>query len=371
MTQNHRIRFLMNNHVTSSNISSPGAVSGYAVTQLANDFRWKTYKPGGNFTITSTTNLLYINDGSNKTITLTAGNYTYTTLASHAQTQLNASSSGWTVSYSTTTDKFTFANSGSVTMRFTQTSSAAWSKFGFADTADTAGTSFVSSTNINHTDEWILIDLGAPYAVTAACLIGLQGEDFPISQGATFKIQGNNLNQWTAPTLDVSMTWTDLGGFKFLADQSDYTFRYWRFYWTDPLNALGPTGFQFSHIYLGDYSTLTVRNVASGFSKTHEDPVDIQESDGGAEFFNLRTKYQTIEDLTLPYLAVADRLQLEQDYFDYGLSKPFYVSLDPTLSISTDLGELTRFVRFTRPPSFVHQKTETFSMANISLREVC
>lgn len=360
----------MNNHVTSSNISSPGAVSGYAVTQLANDFRWKTYKPGGNFTITTSNNTLYINDGLNKTVTMTSGNYTYSTLASHAQTQLNASSSGWTVSYSTTTGKFTFARS-SGTLRFTQTSSAAWSTFGFADTVDTAGTSWTSSTNINHTDEWILIDLGAPYAVTAACLISLQGEDFPISQGATFKIQGNNLNVWTAPTLNVSMTWSDLGGFKFLDDQSDYTFRYWRFYWTDKQNGLGPTGFQFSHIYLGDYTTLTNRNVASGFSKSHEDPVDIQESDGGAEFFNLRTKYQTIENLTLPYLDASERRQLEQDYFEYGLSKPFYVSLDPTLMISDSLNELTRFVRFTRPPTFVHHRTDTFSMANISLREVC
>ena len=78
---------------------------------------------------------LVVNDGAVKTVTLDPGTYTMEQLATHATTKLNAASTLWTVSYSRTTGKFTFArSSGTAQLAFnnvTQIAQAAAVLFGF------------------------------------------------------------------------------------------------------------------------------------------------------------------------------------------------------------------------------------------------
>src|SRR5690606_33367489 len=107
------------------------------------------------------------------TVTLTEGSYTYATLATHIQTQLNAASSGWTVAYSTTTGKFTISRSGSGTLRFSETTDAAWDTLGFLGAVDDASGPWVSDEQRNHTDEWVKVDLLSAREVDAFFLSGV------------------------------------------------------------------------------------------------------------------------------------------------------------------------------------------------------
>lgn len=90
---------------------------------------------------------LYINDGSNKTVTLTAGDYlTPQGLAEHATTQLNASSSGWSVTYDADREGYLFArSSGTAQLKFATTTQSCARTFGFDDT-DKTGAAFYRST---------------------------------------------------------------------------------------------------------------------------------------------------------------------------------------------------------------------------------
>lgn len=216
------------------------------------------------------------------------------------------------------------------------------------------------------TAQRITIDLGWIGYVGFVALIGQLDEPFPISQGATFKIQANNVEDWTSPPLDLAMTWGGLGGFRFLDDQADSSYKYWSFYFDDPQNEIG----SFSHIYVGEYQTLTFSNVTRGFQHTHIDPSVAQESDSGALFFRDRAKYKKFDNVGINYLTKSDYDQFEQIVFNQGKTRPFYVSFDPLLEISADLTELTRFVRFDREPVFIHQKVDRYSFTGISFREV-
>jgi hypothetical protein len=371
-TSNKNIRFMENNfaELTSGQISYSSALSSFPFTNLINPFRSKVWKPSGNFLIDSTNNKIYINDGTNKTITLTSASYsTPALLATHIQTQLNASSTGWTVSYSTTAYKFTISNSSSVTLRLSQTTNATWNTIGFMTLVDLAGTSFVANQQRNHTHEFIIFDFGYNAPVEFFGLISPLGEIFSLSNSATIKLQANNLNEWTSPPLDITLTRSDYGIFRFMDDISDSSYRYWRVYIQDKLNPNGPEGLSFGHIYLGDYVTLTARNVANGFSKTQIDPSLKSQSEGGAIYFDNKVKYCEITGLGINLFTKEDRAQLEAIFDKVGVSKPLYVSIDPTVTHTNNLYELTKYATFSESPQFNHILRDLFSMS-FSLAEL-
>jgi len=79
-------------------------------------------------------------DGSTRAATLTVGLYTPRTLASHLQAQMNITSSGWTVSYSDSTHKFTITkSSGTASLLVksgTNASISVWKTLGYDGGAD-------------------------------------------------------------------------------------------------------------------------------------------------------------------------------------------------------------------------------------------
>lgn len=135
IVDNHRIRFMRNNLISLSvnSFTFSSETTGFEAANVLNTNRSETWKPSGNFTIDSTNNIIYINDGSNKDIAITEGNYaTPDLMATEIQTKLNASSSNWTVSYDTGggTFKFTISNTSSVTLRLSSTTNAVWDTIG-------------------------------------------------------------------------------------------------------------------------------------------------------------------------------------------------------------------------------------------------
>lgn len=215
------------------------------------------------------------------------------------------------------------------------------------------------------TDQWITVDLGASLEVGFVALTGPLGQPFGISHGATCKIQMSNLDQWASPPVDLTLPVTDRGAARFMDDQADSTYRYVRFSYSDPGNAIA----SFSHVYVGPYDTLTVSNVGRGFQKTTIDPSVEQVADDGARFYRSKPKYDLLENINMIYVKAADRRALESLVSRMGKSRPFYVSLDPTLLISTGLDEFTRWVQFAQEPVFVHEIADRFSMVGLSFRE--
>ena len=93
------------------------------------------------------------------------------------------------------------------------------------------------------TDAWVKIDTTSGIDVSAAAIAGHN-----LTNGATIKIQGNDTDSWTSPTVDETLAWNAgvITGF-FTEDN----LRYWRFLITDAAN---PDGYiEIGRLFLGTY----------------------------------------------------------------------------------------------------------------------
>lgn len=367
-------RFMNNNLavLTSGQITVSSELAAFPFTNAQNTFRSKIWKPSGRFTISSTTNKLYINDGSPKTITLTSGEYTTPALlATHITTQLNASSSGWTVAYDYVPGeyRFSFANASAHTLVLSTRTDAVWDAIGFTSTTDEVISirNFASDARV-HTSESVTFDLGYNAPITFFAVINPLGEVVPFSADATVKIQANNLDLFTAPPLDITLTVTPGGLFRFFDDIADTGYRFWKFSFIDNNSPNGPSGFNISYIYLGTYTELS-RNISVGFQDITIDPSTRSESGNGALYFDEKIRYDVISNASIGFLSREDRQIMKQLYFDYGSTTPFFFSIDPDLCISDELYEFTKYVIFDSAPVFQHIKSDIFSMS-ISFREL-
>jgi hypothetical protein len=371
MARNHTIRFMDNNLAirTPNDFSSEDAT--YPLSNTRDNRRAKIWKPTGYFLIDATNRTLYVNDGVNVEIPITEGEYaTPALLATEIQTRLNALSTGWTVTYSSTTFKFTIAHSGSATLRLSVTTSAIWSVIGYTTSADIVGTSWTADQQRNHMYEYIIWDLGAPRDVTFFAAIGPIGQDFSISDAATVKLQGNNINDFTSPPFDETLTRTEEGIFGFFDGESDYAYRFYRLLITDIYNTLGPSGNQISYIYLGDYLTFdNDRTVSHGYDKGQNDPSLSTESENGTTFFDTKTKHSTFNGLGLELLKRDHKDALASMFKIFGKTTPFFISIDPINLYTDNLEELTKFVYFSEEPRFRHVIKDLFSVA-VSFKEV-
>jgi hypothetical protein len=365
------IRFMTNNLNSSTTIAN-GDCSPLSDWENTYDERLATYDRFGYlFNVESDNKKIYINDGSDKTITLTEGVYTGLNLATEVQTQLNASSSNWTVSYSISTRKFTISNTGSVTLRFTQTTDQAWSMLGFTSgAADDTDTSWTGSV-VSFWNMYITWDLGAATTVDFFALMMPPGVEFFGSANCTIELLANTTDSWVSPAQTFTLTRTNDGLFIFLDAEASTSYRYWQFRFNDPGNAIVSTagvdnwvgGMPIAHVYIGQYQELSSAFISQGFSKSFQDRDIIFESHQGARYRVKRDKRRTLSGVSVRGLTDTDRATIEQIYHDQGLYEPFYVCLDPMLEVSTDHSVLTRYVTFANPPLITNVVLDRYDAA--------
>ena len=350
-----KIRFMNNNFIERTFTYSSQQTS-FPATNATNTSRSRVWKPEGNFEVTTSNRNIYINDGTDKTVALTVGAYTYNTLASHIQTQLNAASSDWTCSYDgTLTYKFTInRSSGAKVLRKSQTTNSSWDILGYTGTTNITSAPFVADEQRNHTSEWVKCDLGVPQAATFCGIISGIDEIFTLSATATVKCQGNNIDFWDSPPVNITIPVGNISAMKMLDDDTASTYRFWRVQIIDRLNYLGPLGLKFGYIYTGDHTTMTLSNFATGFSKELTDPSPIIQSESGALFFEKRPRYLTIRNCSIQLLPGSEREVIEQLFYDVGTREPFFVSIDPGVVVTQSLEELTRFVVMPTAPTLNH-----------------
>jgi len=375
MTRNAAVRFCQNNlaSAAAATVSVSSSKTGFPSSYAFDSFRFRRWITTGCFRVTSSNKTLYINDGSNKTVTLTEGTYaTGALLAAHIQTQLNASSTNWTVTYSTSTYKFTVGrSSGTATLRFTQTTNAAWDMLGYLGVVDTSvGTGTAADAVRTHTSERMQIDLGSSQPCTAFLMIGPAGEDFSIPVGATVTLKADDLaaNLDSSPALSLTLTPEATGIFKFLDDQASYTYRHWRIDWIDRTNPNGPE-YQICQVYLGDYVTFTARNLNLGFERQRVDPSKVFKSQSGVPYWSRRTKFWSFKNLNVDWLEGDNRTELERILDELGTTTPFFIALDPTAAVSDSVGEFTKYVTFDEVPPLKHLRY-TYHGVSLSVSEV-
>lgn len=373
-TDNPRIRFMANN-LASLNVNAfsfSSETTGFEASNAFNSFRSSTWRTTGHFEITTSNQNLYINDGSDKTAIITAASYTTAeALRAEIQTQLNTVSSGWTVAYDSPagTYSFTLSNSGSVTLRLSQTTNAIHNTLGFTSTTDQTGLTFNANEQRNHTNEFIKFDFGYITPVTFIGVIGDIAESFGLSSTANVTLEGNNIDDFTAPPFSSTLTITEQGIYQFNVTDPITSYRFWRLNFVDQFNSIQGPNLEFGNIYMGDFQTLERQNLTVGFRDTLVDPSTRTESQGGVLFFDKRTKYTDLSNITIRYLEDADKQVIKDVFANVGTTEPFYVSLDPQLQINSDITEFTKFVIFNDEPTFTSIGSCFFNTV-LNLREV-
>lgn len=330
--------------------------------------RSKKWKPSGSFRIDSTNNKIYINDGADKTVTLTSAVYaTGTLLAAHIQTQLNASSSNWTATYSSSTGLFTLGrSSGTKVLRLSVTTSAVWDTIGFIGTTNQDAS--VADVRRNHTSERMSFDFGIPREVTFFSVYQSVDSQFSISTAATCTLKANNIDDLASAPYSKTLTVTNEGIFHFVPDDEQDFYRYWWFDFEDRENSEGPESFSLK-IWIGDYVEPVTRNFVNGFSITKVDPSIVSVSTNGVKYFNRKSKYKRISNVGIEWVTGEDRVSIN-DWYDYtGISRPFFISIDPKILISSGLQEFTKLVTFDADPDMNHLRYNYYGF-NFSFSEV-
>ena len=343
-----RIRFANNNFVDSALTSSTFNAS-YPAANIYDTRRGLFGRFRGNFIVSSTENKIYINDGTDKTITLTSAEYTGTTLASHIQTQLNASSSSWTCTYSTSTYKFTInRTAGTKIVRFSVTAQAVWDMLGYTVAIDTAGPVVSDESRIHHY-EYVKIDLGVNQTIGFVGIIGPINEAFGLSEDADVRIQGNNIDTWTAPATDVALSIDNTGAFA----TPDTAHRFWRILIKDRENTGGPDALKISYLSISTAITFEKTSISNGFDVSYVDNTTVLASENGTKYFDTRPKYWALNG-QIQFVLGDERREVEQFIYDAGVSVPFFVSIDPKLMTFESHSEVTKFVRFSQAPTLTH-----------------
>lgn len=346
-------KFSFNNFIDST-LTASSAESTYPSSNLYSGIRSKVWKAAGLFEISASNNKVYINS---TTYTLTAGSYTSATLITHfnsvTSTTLSRNSNG----------RFVITLGGSGTLNLSSTTNAAWSTLGFLTTSDLTGTAFTADERRYNTSEWIKADLGQPQIADFAALIPPANEAFACSN-ATITLQGNNVDVWTSPQVSEAMTVSSNGAF--VAPSSTLEpCRYWRILISDVTNS----NITAAVAWIGNSVVNTNTNLAVGFTRNRSDQSIRSFSESGQLYTDRRPRVLSISGASVQYLKDQELIDMEQLAYDLGTGRPFFIVIDPSLTVSTTIDQMTHYVEVDSDVQFSHVLNSYYNFS-FSLREV-
>lgn len=237
------------------------------------------------------------------------------------------------------------------------TVSSAHASYPFSNLIDTIRSRLYQPNGTNiWSIEW---DLGVQSPISFFGAIGKIQSPFTVSEVATITLKANSIpSSWSSPPYSATIIPSEFGMFLNI-DNASGGYRYWRLDVDDSSNA---TQNEIGFMYLGDHVAVS-RNINRGFSKRYVDNSIKIESVNGTKYFDEKQKYMNFSGLSLSHIDNADRVLLEEFIYEYGIHKPFFISLDPTLKFSTYDYEYTKYVNFINPPQFVSTFNDVFSMS--------
>jgi hypothetical protein len=193
-------------------------------------------------------------------------------------------------------------------------------------------------------------------------LVGNANEVFS-APTATVKLQGNNLDLWSSPPVEVTLEVSDLGAFCVPEDLQPC--RFWRLFIDDKKN----NSIAISAAYIGTGVKTTNTNISTGFARNRADTSIRLYSEGGQLYVSRRAKVLSLTNTGMLYLAGQDRTDMEQLIYDLGVSKPFFLVLDPGLNVSTALKDMAHYVYQNSDVSLTHVLRDYYNVS-FDFREV-
>jgi hypothetical protein len=369
------IKFMVENFIDedlANDFSVSSENASYIAENVRNAFRANVWRSkAGYFNVTALNKDFVINDGTDKTISLTEASYTLASdLATDIQTQLNASSTDFTVAYSTSTNKFTISRTSNFSILWTNALTTAAELLGFDDSADDTGTDTyeADSARICYPGEWLKIDFGTAKNPKGIIILDKKGDIIKISPSAVITLQANSSDSWASPAYEKVLTYGEDNIVEIDTDGLfDTTYRYARLLIEDLENALGYV--QLGVLYLGDVYELESSTVQRDFQEEFEDLSEIQQSESGEEYADIKAQRSLYSSVNIQLCTKTDVNTIMNIFQEFGTHTPFFVSIDSTAQVTDDINEWTKYVKFTSPPSKQYVTNNRWNVS-FSLKEV-
>ena len=124
------------------------------------------------YNVNDTNKMIILNDGSDKTINLSPGSYTFIQLGNHLKNSINShgSLSGFTVTSNSTNFKYTISHSSNFIIKWSTSGKGSHTLFGFSNSDTSNSTSHISVTAVDQTKHFV--DLVIPEIPSIACKMG-------------------------------------------------------------------------------------------------------------------------------------------------------------------------------------------------------
>lgn len=310
----------------------------FPAENVAHFHRAKLWESSGNFVIDATNNKIDFKEsggGAELHATISSGTYTPTTLAAAIDAALTAAGAvAYTVSYSTTTGKWTITSAGAylsiLWLTGTNTAVSVASTIGFDPAADsTGGVTYTGSMVAIHTEEWLHIDLGSAEAINSFAAVFDRRLGHGFTASAVLKLQGNATNVWTAPSVDTTLAIDEDYDIATHFYSSSQTYRHWRVKIVDPRN---PNLYVSLPTLFLSLATQLTQTPQLGFTLEYKDLSQAAKTPYGHKYTDI---YPTIRLLKFDYkiLLETDLKTLEQIYERVGSVTPIMLCLDPTATV--------------------------------------
>lgn len=306
----------------------------FPVSNLERFFRSKICRSNqyGNFVISTTNNKIdfrEVNAGPQLTATLVSGTYTATTLAAQIKTQMEAVSvDTFTITYSTTTGKWTIGTSGAFLSLLngtgTNAANSALGSCGFDALDHTGSISYLGASIAIHTEEWVSLDLQTIEDIDTFAMIFDPSFGVKLSNMAVVTVQGNATNTWASPAVSVTVAIDDNNDSATYFWDTTQSYRYWRVKIVDPKNT--NLYIEWPKMWLG-HSLDISRNASAGISLGYEDTSKVSQTDYGHIYADVFPIKKTL-DFDLRYLDNAQTEEIFKSFIRVGKVSPVFVSID-------------------------------------------
>lgn len=350
------VRLMCENLINSSDLVSQTVSSEQTAFPDTNVYqgvrRSKVWRSNGYWEITSSNKVIIFREtvGVDLTATIVESNYTSdTTFLAAIKTALDAAGdSTYTVTRDSTTNKIKITSNGGggggvFQLRCNDAAFTAATTLGFSTASNLTGAlTYTADTLKINTSEWLRWDFGISTNPEAFVLVGVRNSSIKISATATIKLQANATDVWTAPSVDLTLTYNDDAIVSFNTSGMG-AYRYWRLLITDVSNSNGYV--EVSKVYLGNIYVPARGGVQFPFKSRPTTRSTMVYSEGGQPFCDTRERGQTF-DLDWNGLQKADIAQFETFWKNLAMHKPWFVCLDPDSAFSSNANYFTRMVRF-------------------------
>lgn len=286
------------------------------------------------------------------TATITAGNYeTGAELATAVQTALNAAATDntYTVTYSTSTFKFTIArNVGSDTFGLKWDTGSSTASIGIdlgfdVSADDTGSTSYAADSVAHHSREFVMFQLGT--ASTGAFAAAMNHN---FDSDATVTVMGNSSDSWASPGTSTALV-AATGELPIRsAFFTEATYAYWRIEIDDVQNVDGFSEFSLFHVSNFIEPAYDMR---AQWSEDREELSEIGMADQGGTFVNLKPT-RSAWKIVWPAISESEKSNSIDPWLNFvRAGRPFFWAPEPDSDTTfVRYVMLTQGARFSRVP---------------------